>query len=64
MAAARLREVLADRFPDAAVTAAPVPGDCRYRVHLGPFEQEKEARAHADDVTRLGWPATLVEEER
>jgi rare lipoprotein A len=62
--AARLREILADRFPDAPVVAAPVPGDGRYRVHLGPFDERTAARAHADDVTRLGWPATLVEEGR
>jgi rare lipoprotein A len=61
--AARLREVLAGRFPDAPVAAAPVPGDGRYRVQLGPFPGEDEARAHVDRVTRLGYPASLVEEE-
>lgn len=60
--AARLRDVLAGRFPDARIAAAPVPGDGRYRVRLGPFREEDEARAHAEHVTRLGYPASLVEE--
>lgn len=60
--AERLRAVLAGRFPDAEVAAAFVPGDGRYRVHLGPFRGEDEARAHAERVTRLGYPAALVEE--
>ena len=62
--AERLRAVLAGRFPDAPVGAAPVPGDGRYRVQLGPFREEDEARDHADRVTRLGYPASLVQEER
>jgi rare lipoprotein A len=62
--AERLREVLAGRFPDAPVGAAPVPGDGRYRVQLGPFREEDEARAHVERVTRLGYPASLVEEEQ
>jgi peptidoglycan lytic transglycosylase len=62
--AERLREVLAGRFPDAPVGAAPVPGDGRYRVLLGPFREEDEAREHVNQVTRLGYPASLVEEER
>jgi len=41
-----------------------VPGDGRYRVQLGPFREEDEAREHAGRVTRLGYPASLVEEER
>jgi rare lipoprotein A len=61
--AERLREVLAGRFPDAPVGAAPVPGDGRYRVQLGPFREEDVARAHVERVTRLGYPASLVEEE-
>jgi len=61
--AARLREVLAGRFPDAQVVAARVRGDGRYRVQLGPF-REDEARAHAERVTRLGYPASLVEDQR
>jgi rare lipoprotein A len=60
--AARLRDVLAGRFPDARVAAAPVPGDGRYRVRLGPFREEDEARAHVEHVTRLGYPAQLVED--
>jgi len=59
--AERLRDVLAGRFPDARVAAAPLPGDGRYRVQLGPFRGEDEARAHAERVTRLGYPASLVE---
>ena len=62
--AARLRDVLARRFPDAQVAAAPVPGDGRYRVRLGPFREEDEARAHVEHVTRLGYPAALVEDAR
>jgi len=62
--AARLRDVLAGRFPDARVAAAPVPGDGRYRVRLGPFREEDEARAHAEHVTRLGYPASLVEDSQ
>jgi len=60
--AARLRDVLAGRFPDARVAAAPARGDGRYRVQLGPFQGEDEARAHAERVTRLGYPASLVED--
>jgi peptidoglycan lytic transglycosylase len=62
--AARLRDVLAGRFPDAQVAAARVPGDGRYCVRLGPFREENEARAHAEHVTRLGYPAALVEAAR
>ena len=60
--AERLREVLAGRLPDAPVATAPVPGDGRYRVQLGPFRGEDEARAHAARVTRLGYPASLFED--
>jgi rare lipoprotein A len=62
--AAHLRDVLAGRFPDAPVGATPVRGDGPYRVHLGPFRDEDEARAHMDRVTRLGYPASLVETGR
>lgn len=62
--AARLRDVLASRFPDAQVAAARVPGDGRYRVRLGPFREKEEARAHVEHVTRLGYPAALVEDAR
>jgi hypothetical protein len=62
--AARLRDVLAGRFPDTQVAAARVPGDGRYRVRLGPFREEEEARAHVEHVTRLGYPAALVEDAR
>jgi len=62
--AARLRDVLAGRFPDTQVAAARVPGDDRYRVRLGPFHEEEEARAHVEHVTRLGYPAALVEDAR
>jgi rare lipoprotein A len=60
--AARLRDVLAGRFPNAQVDAATLPGDGRHCVRLGPFRQEDEARAHVEQVTRLGYPASLVEE--
>lgn len=62
--AERLREVLAGRMPDARVAAAPLSGDGRYCVQLGPFSREDEARAHAARVTRLGYPAALVEDDR
>ncbi len=62
--AARLRDVLAGRFPGTRVAAAPAPGDGRYRVRLGPFREEDEARAHVEHVTRLGYPAALVEDAR
>ena len=60
--AARLRDVLAGRFPNAQVDATPLPGDGRHCVRLGPFREEDEARAHVEQVTRLGYPASLVEE--
>ena len=60
--AARLRDVLAGRFPNAQVDAAPLPGDGGHCVRLGPFREEDEARAHVEQVTRLGYPASLVEE--
>lgn len=62
--AERLRQVLAGRFPDARVDAAATADDERYRVRLGPFRGEDEARSHAERVTRLGYPAALVEHVR
>jgi rare lipoprotein A len=59
--AERLRYVLAGRFPDTRVAAA-TADDGRYRVRLGPFRREDDARAHAERVARLGYPAALVED--
>jgi rare lipoprotein A len=60
--ALHLRQVLARRFPDAFVS--PLRGASRsyYRVRIGPYPVRTAALARAEVVTRLGYPAIIVEE--
>jgi rare lipoprotein A len=57
-----LRGVLARRFPDAFV--APLRGAAGnyYRVRLGPYPLRSAALARAERVSRLGYPAIIMEE--
>jgi cell division septation protein DedD len=57
-----LRGVLARRFPDAFV--APLAGAAGnyYRVRLGPYPLRSAALARAERVSRLGYPAIIMEE--
>jgi rare lipoprotein A len=59
-----LRSVLAHRFPDAFVS--PLAGAERsyYRVRIGPYPRRGIALEHAERVSRLGYPAVIVEETR
>jgi len=57
-----LRGVLARRFPDAFV--APLAGVAGnyYRVRIGPYPLRAAALARAERVSRLGYPAIIMEE--
>jgi len=57
-----LRGVLARRFPDAFV--APLAGSAGhyYRVRIGPYPLRSAALARAERVSRLGYPAIIMEE--
>jgi rare lipoprotein A len=57
-----LRGVLARRFPDAFV--APLRGAAGnyYRVRIGPYPERATALARAERVSRLGYPAFIMEE--
>jgi rare lipoprotein A len=57
-----LRGVLARRFPDAFV--APLRGVAGnyYRVRIGPYPLRAAALARAERVSRLGYPAIIMEE--
>jgi rare lipoprotein A len=57
-----LRGVLACRFPDAFV--APLAGAAGnyYRVRIGPYPVRSAALARAERVSRLGYPAIIMEE--
>jgi rare lipoprotein A len=60
--AQHLRQVLAHRFPEAFV--APLTGTSRryYRVRIGPYPLRTAALERAERVTRLGYPAIIVDE--
>jgi rare lipoprotein A len=57
--AEHLRRVIATRFPDAYVS--PV-GDEHHRVRIGPYPYRSVATSRATIITRLGYPAIVVEE--
>jgi rare lipoprotein A len=57
-----LRQVLAFRFPDAFVSPVEGASGSYYRVRIGPYPLRTAAVAHAEAVTRLGYPAIIVEE--
>jgi rare lipoprotein A len=60
--AQHLRQVLSRRFPDAFV--APLTGTSGqyYRVRIGPYPFRTAALERAERVTRLGYPAIIVDE--
>ena len=62
--ALHLRQVLARRFPDAFVMPLRGAAGSWYRVRIGPYPLRTAALARAEDVTRLGYPAIIVEEPR
>jgi cell division septation protein DedD len=60
--ARHLREVLSRRFPEAFVSPLRGTAGSSYRVRLGPYPRRTVALQHAERVTRLGYPAIIVEE--
>jgi rare lipoprotein A len=62
--AQHLRQVLARRFPDAFVMPLRGAAGSWYRVRIGPYPVRTAALARAEDVSRLGYPAIIVEEPR
>ena len=60
--AQHLRGVLASRFPDAFVTPLAGTTGHYYRVRLGPYPLRTAALERAERVTRLGYPAIIVDE--
>jgi hypothetical protein len=60
--AEHLRRVLATRFPDAFVNTLAGGERPYYRVRLGPFPLRGVAVARAELISRLGYPAIIVEE--
>jgi rare lipoprotein A len=60
--AERLRRVLAHRFADAFVSPLDGTSGAYYRVRMGPFPLRVTALARAEQVSRLGYPAIIVEE--
>ena len=57
-----LRGVLARRFPDAFVSPLRGTSGSYFRVRIGPYALRTVALARAERVTRLGYPAIIVEE--
>jgi rare lipoprotein A len=57
-----LRGVLARRFPDAFVAPLRGTAGSYYRVRLGPYPLRETALARAERVSRLGYPAIILEE--
>jgi rare lipoprotein A len=57
-----LREVLARRFPDAFVSPLQGAAGSYYRVRIGPYPLRTVALARAELVSRLGYPAIIVED--
>jgi rare lipoprotein A len=60
--ALHLRQVLARRFPEAFVSPLRGAAGRWYRVRIGPYPLRTAALARAEDVTRLGYPAIIVED--
>jgi rare lipoprotein A len=61
--AEHLRRVLAARFPDAFVSALEGADGRYYRVRIGPYPLRGVAVARAEQVSRLGYPAVIMEED-
>ena len=57
-----LRGVLARRFPDAFVAPLRGAAGSYYRVRMGPYPLRAAALARAEHVSRLGYPAIILEE--
>jgi len=62
--ARHLREVLAHHFADAFVSALDGAAGPYYRVRLGPYPLRGVALARAELISRLGYPAIIIEEPR
>jgi peptidoglycan lytic transglycosylase len=62
--AAHLRAVLGRRFPDAHVSTLAGEAGPYYRVRIGPYPLRSAALERAERVSRIGYPAVLVEEPR
>ena len=60
--AEHLRRVLSFRFPDAFVSALSSGERSYYRVRIGPYPMRGVALARAELVSRLGYPAIIVED--
>jgi rare lipoprotein A len=61
--AEHLRQVLARRFPDAFVSPLDGSDGRYYRVRIGPYPLRGVATARAELVSRLGYPAVIMEDE-
>jgi len=62
--AEHLANVLKSRLPETFVSPLPGGAGTYYRVRIGPFPLRNAAVARAERVTRLGYPAIIVEEPR
>jgi len=62
--AEHLANVLKSRLPETFVSPLPGGAGTYYRVRIGPFPLRDAAVARAERVTRLGYPAIIVEEPR
>ena len=60
--AEHLRAVLARRFPEAFVSRMPGTIGRYHRVRIGPYPLRTVAQQHAEVVSRLGYPAIIIEE--
>lgn len=59
--AAHLRDVIAERFPDAYVDHLDTDEARYHRVRIGPYAMRRVAVARAELVNRLGYPAIIME---
>ena len=62
--AEHLRRVLAPRFPDAFVSRLGGASGQYYRVRIGPYPLRSHALERAERVSRLGYPAIILEDAR
>ncbi len=62
--AEHLAGVLKSRLPETFVSPVSGGAGTYYRVRIGPFPLRNAAVARAERVTRLGYPAIIVEEPR